>query len=120
MISFIKNYELMMIRKKLIILYLLNVTDIIFTLALLRTGFFSEVNIFMVNAVESPMFSMLLKIVLPAILLYYLYKRICSSDDAGLRDTNIGINVSLAIYTLVNLSHLLWVSILPFLYQMTP
>ena len=116
MIAFIKNYELETIRKKLIILYLLNVTDIIFTLLLLRTGFFSEVNIFMVNAVQSPVISFFLKIILPALLLLYLYRRICLSESSGLKATNIGINISLTIYSLVNLSHLTWVALLPYLY----
>ena len=119
MFTFIKSYELITIRKKLIILYLLNVTDIIFTLALLQTGFFSEVNIFMVNAVESPIASFLLKVILPAVLLYYLYRRICQSDSSQLKVTNIGINISLSIYALVNLSHLIWVALLPIFYQMT-
>ncbi len=119
MITFIKNYNLEIIRRKLILLYILNVTDIIFTLMLLQTGFFSEVNIFMVNAVESPVLSLLLKVILPAGLLFYLYKRICTSDNSGLRATNIGINISLTIYALVNITHLVWVLLLPFFYHLT-
>lgn len=118
MITFIKSYELDTIRKKLIILYLLNVTDIIFTLLLLQTGFFTEVNIFMVNAVQSPVASFLLKIILPAVLLLYLYRRISLTDGSGLRATNIGINISLSIYSLVNLSHLVWVALLPLFYRL--
>ncbi|HKL79141.1 MAG TPA: DUF5658 family protein [Mobilitalea sp.] len=117
MITFIKCHNLVSIRKKLILLYLLNVTDILFTLVLLKTGFFSEVNIFMVNAVKNPALSLLLKIVFPAFLLYYLYKRICSSDCSQLKATNIGINISLSIYVLVNISHLVWVAMLPVFYS---
>ena len=119
MITFIKNYELITIRKKLILLYLLNVADIIFTLALLQTGFFSEANIFMVNAVQSPFASILLKIILPAILLYYLYRRICQSDGSQMKVTNIGINISLFIYVLVNLTHLIWIALLPYFYHIS-
>ena len=46
MIAFIKNYEIESMKKKFILLYLLNVTDIIFTLLLLQTGYFSEVNFY--------------------------------------------------------------------------
>lgn len=119
MISFIKNYNLNFLRKKMILLYVLNVTDIIFTLLLLKTGFFTEVNIFMVNAVESPMAGFLIKTILPAILLYYLYKRICCIDASQLRAANVGINISLALYALVNLSHLVWTALLPVFYNMT-
>ena len=119
MIAFIKNYELHSIRKKMIILYVLNLTDITFTLLLLQTGFFTEVNILMVNAVKNPVAGILLKTILPAVLLYYLYKRICCIDTAQLKAANIGINISLALYVLVNLSHLVWLSMLPAFYSMT-
>ncbi len=119
MITFIKSYELITIRKKLILLYLLNVTDILFTLALLQTGFFTEANIFMVNAVQSPIASFLLKIILPAGLLYYLYRRICQSDASQMKVSNIGINISLTIYALVNLTHLIWLGLLPYFYRIT-
>lgn len=118
MIAFIKNYELHSIKKKMIILYVLNLTDIAFTLLLLETGFFTEVNIFMVNAVENPVAGILLKTILPAILLYYLYKRICCIDTSQLKAANIGINISLTLYALVNLSHLVWMSLLPIFYRM--
>ncbi|HWT27603.1 MAG TPA: DUF5658 family protein [Mobilitalea sp.] len=113
MIAFIKNYNISLIRKKLFILYFLNVTDIIFTLLLLQTGYFSEVNILMVKAVQNPALSLCMKIFLPAILLYYLYLKIKSSEEDALRVSNIAINISLTIYALVNLSHLVWVALLP-------
>lgn len=118
MISFIKTYNIINIRKKLILLYILNVSDILFTLALLRTGLFQEINIFMVSVVESPLISIILKIILPAGTLYYLYKRIRLTDAKQLRAANIGLLISLTLYSLVNLSHILWVLLLPFLYNM--
>lgn len=117
MISFIKAYNLINIRKKLILLYLLNVSDLIFTLALLRTGFFREVNIFMINAVKNPFLSIILKVVFPAGLLYMLYKKICISDASQLKAANIGLLISLTLYSLVNLSHLVWVALLPMLWN---
>ncbi|HHT88746.1 MAG TPA: hypothetical protein GX002_07035 [Clostridiales bacterium] len=117
MIAFIKTHNLINIRKKFIILYLLNVSDLIFTLALLQTGFFREMNIFMVNAVQSPLVSVLLKIIFPAGLLYYLYKKISLSNSDQLRAVNIGLLISLTLYSLVNLTHLVWVALLPVFYQ---
>jgi membrane-bound ClpP family serine protease len=113
MIAFIKNYNLETIRKKFIILYLLNVADIIFTLLLLQTGYFEEVNLLMVKAVQSPIVSLLLKVILPAILLFYMYCRIKSADASQLKVSNIAVNISLSIYTVVNLSHVVWVALLP-------
>jgi hypothetical protein len=114
MIAFIKNYTLESIRKKFILLYLLNVTDIIFTILLLQTGYFTEVNLLMVKAVQSPTASFLLKVVLPAFLLYYIFKRIKAADALQLKTANIAANISITIYSLVNLSHLVWVALLPF------
>lgn len=114
MLTFIKTYTYDMLRKKFIILYLLNVTDIIFTLLLLQTGYFAEVNFFMVKAVQSPIASLLLKIILPAVLLYVIYKRMKDTDEIQLKAANIAVNISLTLYTLVNLTHLVWVFLLPF------
>lgn len=114
MLTFIKNCTLESIRKKFILLYILNVTDIIFTVLLLQTGYFAEVNLLMIKAVQSPAASILLKVVLPAFLLYYIFKRIKASDAFQLKTANIAANISLSIYSLVNLSHLVWVALLPY------
>ena len=113
MIAFIKNYDLTILKKKFLLLYLLNVMDITFTLLLLRTGYFQEVNFLMVKAVQYPMISVLIKVIFPAILLYYMYHQVKDADSSELKVSNIALNISLTIYTLVNLSHLVWVVILP-------
>ncbi|NLP16635.1 MAG: hypothetical protein GX379_06335 [Clostridiales bacterium] len=113
MIAFIRAHNLINIRKKLIILYLLNVSDLIFTLALLQTGYFEEMNILMVNVVQNPVLSIILKVIFPAGMLYYLYNRICDSDIKQLKFANIGLLISLSLYSLVNLSHIIWVMLLP-------
>lgn len=113
MIGFIKTYNLNNIRKKIILLYLLNVTDLIFTLALLQTGLFKEMNIFMIKVVESPLICVILKVIFPVGLLYYLYKRICVTDESALKTANIGLMISLTLYGLVNISHLVWLALLP-------
>ncbi len=127
MFTFIKDYSIDSIKKKLILLYLLNVFDVLMTLILLRTGYFREANIFMVKMVESPLASFLFKVVFPALLLTYLYTRIKQTAEVSEQDelatslcyeelkvSNIGILISLTIYTLVDLSHLVWTALLPF------
>jgi len=114
MVAFIKNYTIEVIKKKFIILYLLNVIDIIFTLSLLQTGYFQEANIFMAKAVNNPIACLLLKIILPAVLLVYIYKQIKYADSSQLKASNIAVNISLSIYSLVNLSHLFWTVMLLF------
>ena len=52
-ISILKARDLISIRQKLVLLYFLNVTDIIFTILLFNTGMFTEVNILMAPLVKS-------------------------------------------------------------------
>ncbi|WP_367303032.1 DUF5658 family protein [Clostridium baratii] len=52
------------------LLYFLNVTDIIFTLLLLQTGMFKEGNRVMVNIVENPTLSFIVKVVIIGFLTY--------------------------------------------------
>ncbi|AKL96004.1 hypothetical protein CACET_c25590 [Clostridium aceticum] len=113
--TFIKNCSLESIKSKLLILYLLNVTDIIFTLLLLRTGLYIEINAFMASVVESPIASLLLKIILPAVLLIMIYFRIQKATAEQLKKSNLLISGAIAVYALINLSHLLWFAILPVL-----
>ncbi|MBP1756417.1 MAG: hypothetical protein H6Q59_2815 [Firmicutes bacterium] len=115
MLLFIKNYDLLLLKKKYILLYVLNLTDILFTLLLLQTGYFTEMNLFMVSAVDHPLICILLKVIFPAFLLGYVYHTSKTGDDEQLRISNIAVNISLSIYTLVNLSHLVWTAMLPFL-----
>jgi hypothetical protein len=67
----------------------------------------------MMNAVQNPLASLLLKVVLPALLLLFIYQRIKTADAAQLKASNIAVNISLTIYSLVNISHLVWVVLLP-------
>lgn len=86
--------------------------DLIFTVLLLQTGYFTEMNILMVKVVKSPFASILIKIILPALLLYYVYRKMKYANESQLKDSNIAINFSLIIYLLVNLSHLVWSGLL--------
>lgn len=114
MIAFVKNRSLIMQKKKLILLYLLNLADILFTVILLQTGYFKEINILMVKVVTNPVAGVLLKVLLPALLLGYLYRQLQEGDEEQLRVSNIAVNISLVIYALVNLSHLVWTALLPY------
>jgi len=113
--AFIKNYNLKNIKIKFLILYLLNITDIIFTFLLLSTGFYREVNIFMINVVESIHASFILKVILPAVLLMFIYFRMRNATDYQLKKSNVFINGSITIYALINISHIIWFALLPIL-----
>lgn len=106
---FIKENSYINIKKKLQILYLLNVSDIILTLVLLKTGLFVEANRAMVNIVESPFASILLKVGLVGALIYYLIKRMNKATEKQLKISNYIINAAISIYSIINLMHLFYI-----------
>lgn len=107
--AIIRNSKLSPIRIKLIWLYLLNVTDIIFTLFLLETGMFIEANFIMAPLVNNnPLLSLGIKLAIPLILLSFLFYRMKKATDKQLIYSNIIITGCLGFYVLVNLSHIFW------------
>jgi hypothetical protein len=115
-LNILRKYELTDLKHKFMALYLLNVTDILFTLILLNSGAFIEANVVMRSIVENEFVSILLKIILPFLLLYILFKRIKSASSRQLKISNVFISGAVVIYSLINLSHLIWISLYFFIY----
>lgn len=67
----------------------------------------------MSKAVQSPIISLTLKVVLPALFLKLLYYRMHKATDQQLKKSNLLINGAAALYALINLSHLVWFAMLP-------
>ncbi|OPJ59785.1 DUF5658 family protein [Clostridium oryzae] len=116
MVTFLKSWSLTNIRKKFIVLYLLNVLDILFTLILLKTGLFSEANNLMYIIIDNNFLCFFVKIVCPALLLLFLYVRIEKATKKQLKISNTAINIVIIFYSLIVLSHISWMSILHFHY----
>ena len=106
MISFLKSAD--NIKAKLISIYALNVTDILLTLALQSTGAFREGNPLMALLTGSAAFALIVKLVLPAVLVALLYFRLRGATTDQLRKANLLICALLALYALVNISHIVW------------
>ena len=113
MLTFVKDYAITNTRNKLFIIYLLNVTDIFFTHILLNTGFFSEANPLMMAVLQSVYAEVMVKIILPALLLLYLYKRMQNATEKQLKFSNVVINIIIILYTIINISHLVWLLSIP-------
>lgn len=112
LIYYIKDYSIDIFKYKLSLLYLFNVLDYIFTILLIRTGLFIEANPFMINIINNPSQSILLKICLPAILLVYIFIRMQKAKKHQLIISNTIINGALLGYGMLNLLHLLWFGLL--------
>ena len=91
---------------ELIILFVLNASDIFFTLELLKTGLCIEMNIFMVDIVTSPILALALKLILVGSILYIFNERLKKATYRQLYISDIAIKVMLFIYILINLLHI--------------
>ena len=113
MINFMKQYQLPNLKLKLILLYLLNLTDIIFTVFLLKTGVIIETNPLMAIILKSELYTFFIKGVLPALLFLYLYMRLKTASLHMVRLTNYCLLALLCFYLSINLLHLIWFICLP-------
>ena len=111
--DFIKDYNLDGVKKKLIIIYILNVIDIVFTIALIKSGWFTEANGFMQSLVQSTLMSYVVKITIPATILLYIYMRVKNSDEKTLKMTNIGLLIPLIMYIGVDVLHVMYTIAIP-------
>lgn len=102
------------LKSKMVFVYILNVTDIIFTLILCGTGACIEANPFAALFVGNTAAALIAKSIVPAALLAYLYFRLRKANDNQRRMANASIAVLLVAYALINVSHLTWLSVLVF------
>lgn len=108
MVNFIKNASISNLKKKLTFLYVLNAMDIVFTFALVKTGLFYEANKLMVPVIGNPVYGILLKLVIPALLIIYVLLEIDKLPDQNLNLCNICLNVVLGIYVIITLLHVFY------------
>ena len=114
MFQFIKQSSLSTIKIKLIILYILNISDILLTLILVRTGLIIEANPVMASIIENSFATFFVKGIIPALLFIYLYYRLQSATPKMIKLTNRCIFVLLRFYFIINCLHLLWFILLPY------
>lgn len=70
---------------------------------------FKEANGVMVNIVENPVLSLMIKVVIIGLLLYYLTKRMLMATNKQLYISNYIINGALGIYSIINLMHIIYI-----------
>lgn len=64
----------------------------------------------MKELIKNPMMSLILKIFLPALLLFWLYKRLKKATDKQLKTANVLVNVICIFYALVIINNLIWLA----------
>lgn len=115
MFTFFNSSSLDYLRQKLKLLYVLNVTDMIFTYMLLKLPYYHEVNPLLKSSVHSISSMIAIKGLLPFVLLSYIFFRLQQASSPQLKQSNILINSGLVIYSIVNIIHLISVLLLPLL-----
>ncbi|WP_460294114.1 DUF5658 family protein [Clostridium sardiniense] len=108
MIKYMINNSYSSIKSKLKVLYMLNIIDISFTLILLRTRLFKEINKIMVFISDSITLSILVKTCLVGILIYYLIKRMMKATYKQLKISNIIIIGAIFIFLIIDISHIIY------------
>lgn len=111
--EFLNSHSLKTFKTKFIILYLLNITDVIFTILLLQTGYYREINYLMIKAVSNPPIAITIKTIIPATLLIYIYIRIKNATLNQLKKSNILVNVVLIFYGAINYLHIFFFLLVP-------
>ena len=109
MFTYIRNSSLEKIRFKLIILYLLNALDLFFTLILIETGKFLEVNPIINGVLDKPVNLLLIKILVPFLLILFLSIRLGKAERHQLIISNKIISGALIVYGFINLMHIFWI-----------
>lgn len=93
-------------KKRLFLLFMLNLSDWICTLALLRTGLFKEANPLMENVISNYALGFAVKAVMPFGLILFALTKL---KDADRRQILISNNIALfgvSVYFLLNLYHI--------------
>jgi hypothetical protein len=114
MVKFLKNYALSNIKIKLTVIYLLNATDIFFTLILINSGYFYEGNYIISPFLTKPFIAILLKLTLPGVLIIVLNHRIKKATTKQLILSNLLIDGCMIMYIVINCFHIAWLTLLHF------
>ncbi|MGL5676296.1 MAG: DUF5658 family protein [Cellulosilyticaceae bacterium] len=108
MLSFLKNTTIPCLKQKLVLIYILNALDILFTFGLLKTGLFEEVNALMVPIVTNAFLSIIVKLIIPACLMIYILLKLDELDDMHLPICNIAVTIVFLIYSMITVMHFVY------------
>lgn len=103
------NSSIYSLKLKLTWIYILNALDIVFTFTLLKTGLFYEVNTLMINIVNNATFSILVKLLFPALLILYILTRLDTPHQINTKVCNFLISTVLILYACIDLLHVYYI-----------
>ncbi|WP_080023620.1 DUF5658 family protein [Clostridium thermobutyricum] len=96
------------IKIKLLLIYILNISDFIFTIFLINTEMFYEGNFLMTSFVENPLKGFILKVVIIGLVLFFLGILFRYANKLELYHINYIVLLGLTLYTSVNILHVFY------------
>ena len=93
-------------KRRLFLLFMLNMSDWVCTLALLSTGIFEEANPIMKYIISNPLLGFLVKIAIPLVMILAAVSQLEYSDERQVLLSNRVCLCGVAIYVIINLYHI--------------
>lgn len=114
--NLLKNDTILCTKKRLFLLFMLNLSDWVCTLALISTGFFEEANPLMRGVVSNPVLGFAVKIFVPLIFILLAVSKLSNADKKQVLTSNNIALLGVSVYTLLNLYHVICFAILHTIY----
>lgn len=102
-----------MFDSRIIIIYALNVSDYIFTLILIQSGMFQEVNPILSMPINN-FWGFVLKCIVPFVLLLYLRHRFRDASERQIKPIKYILDFTIGIYAIINIFHICWLILMKF------
>jgi len=107
----VKEDFLKYLKRVLIVICILNFTDMVLTYIGVTTGHAIEINPFMVKYVNNIYSMIVLKVMVPVTVAAYLYYRQLRSEISKFKIKKKLLNICMYAYILININHLIWIVI---------
>ncbi|MDP4089962.1 MAG: DUF5658 family protein [Bacillota bacterium] len=107
-IYFLISSDMQIIKRKFIALFILNASDILFTLMLFCTGVYERANAFTSGIADESIIGTFIKFGITLLLLILAYLGISSSVEKHILILNTIITTCMILYFFINLYHTAW------------
>lgn len=94
-------------KKRLFLLFILNLSDWVCTLTLVSTGIFEEANPLMKSVIAQPLIGFLVKAAVPLIMIFAAVARLKEADEKQILISNRVCLCGVSVYLLINIYHIL-------------
>ncbi len=105
--NILRNDTVLCTKKRLFLLFMLNMSDWLCTLALLATGLFEEANPLMRKVISSPPLGFAVKVLFPLLFVLAAINKVKDADERQLLVSNNIALLGVSVYLLLNIYHII-------------